>query len=145
VLPPDRVRLDFFVGGGLGSGHALLIGDTLITSGGDEVRRFIPPAPLLWAALGRVVVPAVPDTTARVDGDTLRADIGRDPVWRVTFAEGRLTSLFRIDDRRIVEQVHRRGGGTDLRYEHTRANRSLSLTVTRDQQVPGFDADIWLP
>lgn len=145
ILPPDSVRLDFFIGGGLGSGRALLLGDTLITSGGDEVRRFLPPAPLLWASLGRLSLPPAADTTARVDGDTLRADIGRGPVWRVTFAAGQLASLVRIDGGRIVERVDRRAGGTDLHYENARAHRSLSLTVTRDQQVAGFDADIWLP
>jgi len=143
VLPPDRVRLDFFLDGGLGSGHALLLGDTIVASGGDAVRRFLPPPPLLWATLGRLRLPPQADTTARVDGDTLRADIGRDPVWRVAFGGAELASLVRIDGGRLVERVERRA--EVVRYENTRAHRVLTLTVTRDDQVPGFDAEIWLP
>src|ERR1700694_2372570 len=54
---PDSARLDFFLGGGLGAGGAVLIGDSLRTPHADLARRYIPPAPLMWAALGRLAVP----------------------------------------------------------------------------------------
>ena len=52
IAPPDSARLDFFVNGE-GTGHALLIGDQIrLQSGQGAMRDFLPPAPLLWAALG---------------------------------------------------------------------------------------------
>ena len=57
ISPPDSARLDFFVNG-QGTGHALLVGDEIRLQGGQEsMRDFLPPAPLLWAALGRLHVP----------------------------------------------------------------------------------------
>lgn len=143
IASPDSVRMDFFVDPGMGAGYALLIGDSLSAPGIALVRRYLPPAPLLWATLGRLHVPAARDTTVRVDGDAVRADIGSDPVWRATFAARQLVRLERIDGGRVNERVVR--VGDDLRYEHLGARRSLSLTVTRRTEVPAFDATIWRP
>ena len=56
IAPPDSARLDFFVNG-QGTGHALLVGDQIRLQGGQNAMRdFLPPAPLLWAALGRLHV-----------------------------------------------------------------------------------------
>src|ERR1700682_6818083 len=63
---PDSARLDFFLGGGLGAGGAILIGDSLRTPHADLARRYIPPAPLMWAALGRLAVPPLADTVVRI-------------------------------------------------------------------------------
>lgn len=141
VVAPDSARLDFFVEGGFGGGWAVLVGDQLTVPGPDFVKRLIPPAPLLWAALGRNAVPASSDTTARVSGDTLRADIGRDPTWRVTFAGARLTRVERIDGGRLVEWVVR--DGDQLRYQHETGRRSLTLRLERSEEVSGFDPSIW--
>ena len=141
IAPPDSIRLDLFLRGGLGSGAAVLVGDDLRLPGGDFVRRFIPPAPLLWAGLGRLAVPAA-DTVARVDGDIIRADIGRDPVWRATFAGGRLTRLERIDGGRIVEWVVRDSAG-NARYRDERNGRTLELNFRRSETAPEFDPRIW--
>lgn len=142
ISPPDSARLDFFVNG-QGTGHALLVGDQIRLQGGQEgMRDFLPPAPLLWAALGRLHVPAVSDTTVRVDADTLRIDIGRQPGWRATFAGDQLRRLELIDGGRIPQWVARPGIGP-IRYEQPRLRRSLLLTISRDDTVPGFDASIW--
>ena len=98
----------------------------------------------MWAALGRLAVPPAADTTARVDGDTLRADIGRVDPWRVTFVGGRLVRLERIVGTRIQEWVDRASPDT-IRYRHEGARRSLTLTILRTQTVPAFDASIWPP
>jgi hypothetical protein len=119
-----------------------LIGDTLRAPGPDAVKRMIPPAPLLWAALGRLAVPPASDTSARLDGDTLRVDIGRDKVWRVTIASGALVRLERIDGGRIVQSV-RRADDTHVRYYDATARRSLELTVTRVDRNADVDASIW--
>lgn len=139
---PDSARVDLFLEGGLGTAVAVLIGDTLRAPGPDAVKRMIPPAPLLWAALGRLAVPPVADTTARLDGDTLRVDIGRDKVWRVTIAGGALIRLERIEGGRIVQSV-RRANDSHVRYYDATARRSLELTVTRVDRNADVDASIW--
>lgn len=141
VSAPDSVRLDFFLDGGLGGGYAIVIGDSIATPGGDQVRRYLPPVPLLWAALGRLAIPAAGDTVAKVDGHTLRADIGRNPTWRVTFVDDRLSRLERIVDGRRLEWVSRTGA--DVRYQNERASRSLSLKIISTDDAPPFDPEIW--
>jgi hypothetical protein len=139
---PDSVRLDLFLGGGFGGGRAFLIGDTLDVPGGDLIRRYLPPAPLLWAALGRLRVPGAADTTARVDGKTIRADIGRNPQWRASIIDGRLARLERIDDGRLREWVERRQSGTIV-YRHETSQRALTIRITRTQDSAPFDEALW--
>jgi hypothetical protein len=141
VTAPDSVRMDFFLDGGLGGGFAIVIGDSISTPGGDQVRRYLPPVALLWAALGRLAVPPLPDTIATVDGDALHADIGRNPKWRVSFVGDRLTRLERIVDGRRLEWVSRTG--SDIRYQNERSSRSLTLKISRTDASPPFDPAIW--
>ena len=144
IAPPDSVRLDFFLDGGVGGGgYAILIGDRVFSPAGAQAQRLLPPAPLLWASLGRLVVPPAADTVARVDGSLLRADIGQDPVWRATFADGRLSRLELIPGGRIREWVDR-GDGSTVRYENERAQRFLQLTIQSTTAVPPFDEEIWV-
>lgn len=143
IAPPDSARLDFFLGGGLGGGRAVLIGDSLRAPGGAVVDRLVPPAPLLWASLGRFSVTPARDTVVRLDGELLRADLG-DPVrWRVTFRGDSLTRLERVADGRVIEWVDR--SGDRVRYRHETSRRELHLTITRSQPSPAFDASIWRP
>ena len=142
IAAPDSVRLDFYLDGGLGGGFAIVVGDSISTPGGDQVRRYLPPVALLWAVLGRLAVPAATDTVAKVDGEVLRADIGRNPVWRVTFVGDQLTRLERIVDGRRLEWVARTG--TDIRYQNERSARSLTLKITKStNDVAPFDPAIW--
>lgn len=142
ISPPDSARLDFFVNG-QGTGHALLVGDDIrLQDGRDKMRDFLPPAPLLWAALGRLHVPGAADTTVRVDADTLRIDIGHASGWRATFAGEQLRRLEQIDGGRIPQWVSRPDAGP-IRYEQPRLRRLLQLTISRVDTVPGFDASIW--
>ena len=144
IAPPDSARLDFFLAGGLASGAALLIGHELrLPSGADQfVRRLIPPAPLLWATLGRLALPVTPDTVVRVDGDTLRADIGTPTAWRLTFVRDTLRGIERVDGGRVTEWA-RRGADGHLRYRHEVSRRQLDLFITRIDDVSAFDPDIW--
>lgn len=141
VAPPDSVRMDFFLDGGLGSSYAVVIADSIYAPGGDQVRRYLPPVSLLWAVLGRLSVPALPDTVAKVDGGALRADIGRNPAWRVTFIGDRLTRLERIVDGRRLEWVSR--NGNDVRYQNERSQRSLTLKISSTDADSAFDPAIW--
>lgn len=141
IAPPDSVRLDFFVTNGVSGGHAWLFGDRLVLPQNDDAGRYLPPVPMLWGALGRLVVPASGDTTARVDGDTLRVEIGQGPRWRATFVGSALDRLERIDDDHVPERLER--APRRMSYVQYRAHRSLDLTVVRVDTVPGFDASIW--
>lgn len=139
---PDSARLDLFVGGGLGGAAAVLIGDELRAPGPNALRRMIPPPPLLWAAVGRLAVPPAADTTARLDGDTLRVDIGRGTVWRVTIAAGALRRLERIDDGKIVQSVIR-ADDRHVRYSDAAFRRSLELVISSVDRNAEFDESIW--
>lgn len=140
IAPPDSVRLDFFADGGMGGGYAILIGDQLSTPANDHAKRYLPPVPLLWAALGRLQVTGR-DTTARLTGDTLRADIGSNPVWRATFTPAALGSLQRLDGGRLRESVRR--DTATITYRNFGARRRLTLTIQRRIADPPFDAAIW--
>jgi hypothetical protein len=145
LAPPDSARLDFFLGGGMGHGAAIVIGDAIAfpSTANDMGRRLVPPVPLLWAALGRLSVPPALDTVVRVDSDALRADIGRPVAWRATFVRDSLWRLERVEDGRVVESVQR-VDATRVRYRHERRRRQLDLRVTRLQPVSGFDETIWI-
>ena len=140
---PDSARVDLFLNGGIAVGRAILIGNTLRSTNQEQVEKFLPPPPLMWAALGRLAIPALPDTVVTVEGDVLHADIGRPATWRVTIKGMRVMQLARLSGGRIVEVVTRDDGGR-LLYE-VPGRRKLWLGITRDEEVPAFDASIWGP
>lgn len=142
IAAPDSARLDFFLAGGFGTGGAILIGDSVQAPGGAMIHRLIPPATLLWAALGRVALPNLPDTVIRVEGDVRRADIGNPVAWRLTFRGDTLRRVDRVNGGRVEEWVER-SDATHIQYRNERARRSLQLTITRTEEVPGFDASTW--
>ena len=146
VAPPDSARMDFFLGGGVGGGAAVLIGDTvrLQDNQSDIVRRVVPSSPLLWSTLGRLALPAVRDTVARRQGDTLRADFGRPVVWRVTFIRDTLRRLERVEEGRVLEWVDRSPQSGRVRYRHEGNRRQLDLQITLSFQVRAFDPKIWI-
>jgi hypothetical protein len=119
----------------------IVLGDSLFVPAQEDARRFVPPVALLWAALGRLVVQGT-DTVAKVDGDTLRADIGRDPAWRATFAGNGLVRLERLKNGRVEESVARNGSEL-VSYRQLSARRTLRLTVYKVQQEQPFDEAIW--
>jgi hypothetical protein len=140
LASPDSARLDLFLGG-FGGGSAFLLGDSLIAPLPPGARKLVPPATMLWAAFGRLAVPAAADTTVRAEGELIRADIGSEPVWRATFSDGRLVRLEHIAGGRIVEWVEREGAR--VRYTSNAAPRRLTLNITRDEASPPFDSSVW--
>jgi hypothetical protein len=145
LAPPDSARLDFFVAGGFGGGRAVRSGQSVRAPGGPFVRRLIPSAPLLWAALGRLALPPLPDTAVRVDDGVIRADVGAPPAWRITFRGDTLSRLDRVSGDRVVEWVERPALDR-VRYRHEAARRDLTLTLLRDvEEASPFDATIWNP
>ena len=142
IAAPDSARLDFFLGGGFGGGAAVLIQDSLQVPGPELIRRLVPPPTLLWAALGRVALPNLPDTVIRVEGETLRADIGRPVAWRLSFHGDSLFRVERVVGGRVAEWIDR-SNPSHVRYRDEGARRSLQLTITRTDEVHEFDASIW--
>ena len=140
---PDSARVDLYLNGGILVGRAILIGNTIRATNQDQVERFLPPPPLMWAALGRLAIPPLPDTVVTVEGDVIHADIGRPATWRVTIRANRIMQLARLSNGRIAEVVTRDAGGR-LLYE-VPGRRKLWLGITRDEEVPAFDASIWGP
>lgn len=130
IVPPDTARLQLFLAGGFGAGTARLTGDRLEIPSRPEFRRLLPDAPLLWAALGRLAVPPARDTTLRRAGDTLRADVGTSPTWRVTLVRDTLRSVERIQNGRVLERLDR--GDTRVVYRDEAERRSLRIDVVRD-------------
>lgn len=158
MAPPDRARLDFFLKNGMGGGYAILIGDSLQVPGPDMVKKFLPPPPLLWAALGHLALPATVDTIARTEGDTVRVDLGRlrgvdaskadGRAWRLTLANrgDQLVRVDHIESGSVTEWMSRRrnaSGHWDVQYIHERPPRRLSISVTDTAIVQGFDDAIW--
>lgn len=141
VAAPDSVRVDFFLGGGLGSGGAVLIGNELRSARQEMVKRYLPPTPLMWAVFNRLAIPALPDTVIRTDGDILRGDVGRPAQWRVTTRGDSIVGLEHISGSRIAETLTK--SGADILYEAPGARRKLRLTIIRQQEVGPFDASIW--
>lgn len=155
VAPPARARLDFFLRNGSAGGFAILDGDSLYVPGAAVAERLMPPAPMLWAALHRLALPATRDTVARTDGDSLRIDMGTfrsgdarsadGRAWRLTFGGKRLARVDRIEKGRIIESMVREHGtnGERIRYYHEEAHRRLTIVLADTTWVEGFDAAIW--
>jgi hypothetical protein len=138
---PDSARVDLFLTGGITAGYAVLIGDSLRAPNKAMIERVLPPPPMMWAALGRLAIPPLPDTVVTEEGETIYAEIGRPAAWRVTIKRSRLTQLARLNGGRIAEVVTRDEGGR-LLYE-VPGRRKLWLAITRDEEVPPFAATIW--
>ena len=143
VAAPDSARVDLFLSGGISAGYAVLVGDRFTGPNQAQIGKVLPPPAMMWAALGRLAIPALPDTVLTVDGDIVYADIGRPAVWRVTIKGSRLMQLARLSGGRIAEVVTRDEGGR-LLYE-VPGRRKLWLGITRDEEVTAFDASIWGP
>lgn len=144
IAAPDSARIDLFVAGGLGSGTAYVIGDEMSLEAPDALRRVLPPPAFLWAALGRFAIPGGRDTVVARSDSTVTAEIGPSPRWRLTIRANRIVRLERAEGDRVVDRLERRDDGA-LVYLHAPTRRQVTLTVTRVDTVPAFDAAIWRP
>lgn len=145
IAGPDSVRLDFFLGGGVGGGAAILIRNelSLQEAASDITRRLVPTPPLLWASLGRLAIGPADKVMAATNGESLQADVGDPVVWRVTFIADTLSRLERVDRERVLEWVERSRDGRTVRYRHETQRRSLELVITSNSAVGAFDPAIW--
>jgi hypothetical protein len=100
----------------------------------------LPRPEFVWAALGRLHLPAARDTIRIVHDGVLTADIGSNPLWRATFDGDRLTQLSRSVNRRIEERVTRSANGT---VTYTRGKTLLRLWNIDEENAQPFSPDIW--
>jgi hypothetical protein len=141
IAAPDSVRLDLHLSGGYGSTHVVLIGDGPIQAPPDEeMARMYPGSSLVWAAIGRLALGAVPDTTKRLAAGIIVAQFGTDTIWRASFDEGRLVQLLKATGGKVVERVTR---STDGSVTYVRGSGTLRMTDVRERNAEPFDKDIW--
>ena len=144
IAAPDSARVDLFVAGGLGSGVAWVIGDRMRLDAPDALLKVLPPPAFLWAALGRFAIPAGTDTLISRSDSSLTADIGPSPRWRLNLRGRRIMRLERAENDRVIDRLDRKADGA-LVYFHAPTRRQLTLTITRVDSLPPFDASIWRP
>ena len=107
IAPPDSLRFDYAGPFGLGSGAAVVIGDTVAWADpAANFRSLVPAIPMLWASLGMVQPPAA---DAGVFGLTEPQRV----IWRFT-ASGEsgdtLDFMATLSAERTLEAEWRRGG-----------------------------------
>ena len=139
---PDSARIDLFAAGSSAAVAAILVGDSLTVGGSARARDLLPPPALLWAILGRLDLPRVADTVARMNAETLSFDIGRPVQWRASFRGDSLVRLERVEQAHVLEWVDR-GDGHHLVFRDEADRRSLEVVITLQQEVAPFDASIW--
>jgi hypothetical protein len=95
IAPPDSLRFDYAGPFGLGSGAAVVIGDTVAWADpAANFRSLVPAIPMLWASLGMV---RPPGDSAAVFGLVETASDARRAVWR--FAQGADTLDYVVTER----------------------------------------------
>jgi len=152
LAPPDSLRFDYSGPLGLGSGAAVVVGDSEIWAEPPEnFRSLVPAVRMLWAGLGVVRPPAPDASVSGIEGQSQR-------VWR--FAEGSDTLDYVASDgtTRVLDAEWRQAGRIVARSRteldaQTRPTKSsivfpeaaarLELTVDRVDTAAVIPADVW--
>lgn len=151
VEPPDRARLDLFLGNGEAVAAAILLGDDLslpVSLPGD----ILPPPALLWGTVGLVRLGegvSVVDGQELVDGGRrirTRIPSGEGVVYRVL--DGQLLEVSQTEDGTVVKRLaasYRDGDRIPIEavYRDLASFRELTLTRESVEHVDGFPSDIW--
>jgi hypothetical protein len=104
IAPPDSLRFDYAGPFGLGSGAAVVIGDTVAWADpAANFRSLVPAIPMLWASLGMVQPPGA---DAAVFG---LADASRT-IWRFAAPGDTLDYVTTLGTERTLEAEWRRDG-----------------------------------
>jgi hypothetical protein len=125
IAPPDSLRFDYVGPLGLGSGAAVIIGDSVRWADPEkDFRALVPAIPMLWAAFAMVRPPADDATvlgTERVD--SLRHT--RRVVWRFAQSDDTLDYVVTLPD-----SAGRRGGVV-LEAEWRRRGKMVARSRTQ--------------
>ena len=152
VAPPDSLRFDYAGPLGLGSGAAVVVGDSALWAEPEEnFRSLVPAIRMLWAALG-VVRP--PDSTNLV----AVARVPPRTIWRFVSGSDTLDYLATDGPRRSLEAEWRRAGKilarsrttlgegpepTAARVDFPEAPARFELTVVGVDTAAVFAPTLW--
>ena len=154
VAPPDSLRFDYVGPLGLGSGAAVVIGDSVLWADPDKsFRSLVPAIPMLWAAFAMVRPPAD-------DVTVLGAALGDRTVWR--FAQPEDTLDYMVTDSagrgsRLEAEWRRRGKmvarsrtqldavahAANARIDFPEASARFELTVVLVDTAQVFAPALW--
>lgn len=153
VEPPDKARLDLFLGNGEVAAIAALVGDELRVPGSLPL-ELVPPPALLWAAFG-VFRPG--DGAQVIGGGRVGGGLevrlrvpGGDSV-RYRLHEHGVAEAALLDGGAVVERVvvsaPREGSAypSEATYRNLREYRELKLRLESFEHVDPFPPYIWLP
>jgi hypothetical protein len=149
VEPPYRARLDLFADNGEHVAAAVLEGDNLRVAA--DAQTSIPPAPLLWGALGVYR----PGSGGVLAGGRVYPEGDIELTYRIP--EGQLQYRLRDD---LVERIDILGGGGTVEelalargdgerfprratYRHLVEVRELQITLESVEDVESYPTDIW--
>ena len=114
IAPPDSLRFDYAGPFGLGSGAAVIIGDSVAWADPEaSFRSLVPAIPMLWAALGIVRPPADDAAVSGLIDSATSTRAGRT-IWRFAQA-GDTLSYVATSDGVLLDAEWRRGGKTVAR------------------------------
>lgn len=153
VEPPYRARLDLFNANGDRLAAATLMDDRLEVPPGMAVT--VPPAPMLWGALG--VFRPGPDVYA---ASATRPGTGRSTLrylsteggeLNVSLIGGRIERMERTTEQGVREELRVRFGDADERfpresiYRDLAAVRELRITMESVEHVESYPPEVWIP
>jgi len=152
IAPPDSLRFDYAGPFGLGSGAAVVIGDTVAWADpAANFRSLVPAIPMLWASLG----------TVRPPGDGAAVFGVTDPprvIWRFVAQGDTLDYVATVGPERILEAEWRRDGAVvarsrtrldpqarpvGARIDFPEASARFALTVVGIDTAAVFPPALW--
>jgi hypothetical protein len=147
IAPPDSLRFDYAGPLGLGSGAAVVIGDSVAWADPEKnFRSLVPAIPMLWAALGMVQPPhpdaavlGVADTTGRVIWRFAEPEDTLDYVAALG-APTLLQAEWRQRDKRMARS---RAQGGRARVDFPEASARFELTVVAVDSTAVIPPNLW--
>jgi hypothetical protein len=153
VQPPDRARLDLFMGGDASVFAVVLVSDELRLPPGAP-RQIVPSSPLLWAAFG-IFRPG--DDSTLLGGESVSDGVvrlrylladGHELHYRVR--DGRVIGVEMLEDGDVLHRVDLRVDDADelpqqATYRNIAAFRELKVTVASIEDVDSYPDRIWRP
>lgn len=149
IAPPDSLRFDYAGPFGLGSGAAVVIGDSVAWADPEQnFRSLVPAIPMLWAAL-RMVPPPSDDAVVFGTADTTGG--ARRVVWRFAAAEDTL-DFVTTGGGAVLEAEWRQGGkvlarsraqSTSARIDFPEASARFELTVGAVDSAAVIPPALW--
>jgi len=158
IAPPDSLRFDYAGPFGLGSGAAVVMGDTVAWADpAANFRSLVPAIPMLWASLGTVRPPS-PDAVVFGVVDSGGDNRPRRVIWRFVTQGDTLDYVATVGPERILEAEWRRDGAVvarsrtrldpqarpvGARIDFPEASARFELTVVGIDTAAVFPPALW--